>query len=165
MDSIYLVGFMGSGKSSVAEEVEKQLNLPLFDTDQIIEEKTNKKITEIFAEDGEAVFRDLETAVLKDLPSTDAIISTGGGIVERQENQKFLKEQLCVIFLDASWETITKRLSNDTNRPIWLNKDRDKQKLLESRKPIYKSVATLILKTDNKEPDELASEIITHIKG
>lgn len=163
MKSIYLVGFMGSGKTSILEELQKKLVWSSQDTDNMIEETYEMTIPEIFRDKGEARFRDYETAVLKKTQTTNTIIATGGGIIEREENCDWLRENGIVFFLDTSWEEIARRLKHDQSRPIWNNQSRDKQKLLHRRLPNYKLVADYIINTDQKDLDEIAEEIIAKL--
>ncbi|KAB8128449.1 shikimate kinase [Gracilibacillus oryzae] len=160
MRSIYLVGFMGSGKSSVAEALYEKTKKPILDTDQLIVEKYNLTIPEIFAQKGEPVFREYETNILKSTPIEDAIIATGGGIIEKDENRTWLKENGRVIFLQTSWEEISLRLVDDQSRPIWNNQARDKQKLLEDRTPFYLEVADTIVSTNGKKVEDIVKEIL-----
>ncbi|MFC4404229.1 shikimate kinase [Gracilibacillus xinjiangensis] len=159
MQSIYLVGFMGSGKSNVAVALHQKLNKQLLDTDQMIVDTYGLTIPEIFQQKGEEIFREYETSVLKQTPIKEAIIATGGGIIEKAENREWLKENGKVIFLKTSWEEINRRLVDDQSRPIWNNQDRDKQQLLVERTPKYLEVADLIVETDGKDVHSIIEEI------
>lgn len=163
MKSIYLVGFMGSGKTSIALALKDKLGWKSQDTDELIEEEYHQSIPTIFKDKGEQVFRDYETAILKKTNQKQTVIATGGGIIERKENREFLKQHGIVIFLDTSWEEIVKRLSDDGSRPIWSNKNMDKKKLLKERLPKYKEVADIIIKTDQKSIDVITDEIISNL--
>ena len=163
MKSIYLVGFMGSGKTSIALALKDKLGWKSQDTDELIEEEYHQSIPTIFKDKGEQVFRDYETAILKKTQQKQTVIATGGGIIERKENREFLKQHGIVIFLDTSWEEIVKRLSDDGSRPIWSNKNMDKKKLLKERLPKYKEVADIIIKTDQKSIDVITDEIISNL--
>ncbi|UOQ85994.1 shikimate kinase [Gracilibacillus salinarum] len=163
MKSIYLVGFMGSGKTSVAEYLQKELGWGLQDTDQMIVDQYEMTIPTIFAEKGETEFRNYETNMLHTTTTENTIIATGGGIIEKDENRQWLKNQGNVIFLQTSWEEIGRRLQHDSSRPIWNNQSRDKQKLLEDRTPKYLEVASYVIQTDNKTEEQIAAEIISNI--
>lgn len=163
MTRIFLVGFMGSGKTSVAKQLQKELKWPLKDTDEMIEKYYGMNIPTIFAEKGEAVFRQYETNMLKRIASGNTIIATGGGIIEKNENREWLKKNGMVFFLDTSWQEIFTRLENDESRPIWNNQSRDKQQLLHKRLPLYKEVANEIIQTDGKSVEQIAAEIITNL--
>ncbi|GAA0296254.1 shikimate kinase [Gracilibacillus halotolerans] len=163
MKSVFLVGFMGSGKTSIAKALQTKLSWKLQDTDDMIVQEYKQSIPEIFRERGEQVFRDYESSVLKKTNLEQTIVATGGGIIEREENRKFLKQQEMVIYLDTSWEEINQRLSDDETRPIWSNENTDKKELLKARISKYKEVADFIVKTDGKSVDEIANEIISFI--
>ncbi|MDL4841561.1 shikimate kinase [Aquibacillus rhizosphaerae] len=164
MKSIYLIGFMGSGKTSVAKRLSEVLHVSLIDTDDLIEETYQTTIANIFAKSGEKTFRDYETDILRKTPIKDRIISTGGGIIERQENIDWLKSNGIVIYLQTSWQEIVHRLKDDSARPIWNNEQRDKKKMLEKRDIKYKETADYIIITDGKTPEMIVNELITLIK-
>lgn len=164
MRNIYLIGFMGSGKSSVAKELSIQLDLPTRDTDTLIEETYKQTIPEIFEKFGEETFRDYESEILINTTKSGQVIATGGGIIEKEQNRKWLKENGIVIYLQTTWDEIVDRLKDDQLRPIWNNTQRDKKKLLDSREDKYIDTASFIVKTDNKEPKEIANEIIQLIR-
>ncbi|GAA4066102.1 MAG TPA: shikimate kinase [Bacilli bacterium] len=158
MKSIFLVGFMGSGKSTIGKQLAKKLKLNYLDTDDLIEQTANKKIKTIFAEDGENVFRDLEHQVLTSTSDLGYVISTGGGIVERQENRAWLSTKQ-VVYLKTSWETINERLQADQDRPIWQDQSRDKQLLLTKRDSLYRDIAKITIETDNQGVDQIVDQI------
>ena len=163
MKSIYLVGFMGSGKTSIALALKEKLGWESQDTDELIEQEYQQSIPSIFRERGEQVFRDYETAILKKTNTRQTVIATGGGIIEREENRAFLKQHGVVVFLDTSWEEIVNRLSDDGSRPIWSNKNTDKKQLLKERLPKYEEVANIIIHTDQKSVDAITDEIISNL--
>lgn len=158
MKSIYLVGFMGSGKSTIGRLLAEKLNLNYLDTDEEIELKAQKKIKEIFAEDGESVFRDLEHQILKSTSTNNYVISTGGGIIEREENRQWLNDKQ-VVYLKTSWETVNKRLKSDRNRPIWQDETRDKQDLLVNREPKYQQVSMATIETDRQSIKQIVDQL------
>ena len=158
MKSIYLVGFMGSGKSTIGRLLAEKLDLNYLDTDEEIELKAQKKIKEIFAEDGESVFRDLEHQILKSTSTNNYVISTGGGIIEREENRQWLNDKQ-VVYLKTSWETVSKRLKSDRNRPIWQDETRDKQDLLVNREPKYQQVSTATIETDRHSVKQIVDQL------
>ncbi|WP_058307464.1 shikimate kinase [Gracilibacillus massiliensis] len=165
MKSIYLIGFMGSGKTSIAIRLQEKLNCKLQDTDQMIEVHYNMEIPTIFTEKGEEVFREYESSILKQTEPEDAIVATGGGIIEKEENRKWLRNKENVFFLETSWEEISRRLIDDQSRPIWNNQSRDKQQLLEQRLPKYHEVANFIIKTDGKSVETITDDIISKINA
>jgi shikimate kinase len=163
MKNIILTGFMGSGKTEVGKRLAQRLGYVFLDTDKLIEEKTGKSISEIFREEGESSFRELETEVIKNLSGiTGYIISTGGGIVIREENILSLKNIGLVIWLQASPETIINRISSETHRPL-LNVDNPLEqikKLLSIREQFY-SRADVSMDTDGLEVDEVVKSILS----
>ena len=163
MQSLYLIGFMGSGKTTVAVELAEALQIQVLDTDQLIEEESGKTIPQIFSEEGEASFRELEMLVLKKTPVTDTVIATGGGIIERGENRDLLKKNGLVIFLETSWDEIQKRLIDDVARPLWNNQSTDKKALLDRRVSKYKEVSDIIVQTDGKNPTTIVKEILSQM--
>ena len=104
MEAIYLIGFMGSGKTTVSQELAKKLDIALYDTDREIVKLAGKTINEIFANEGEEKFRNLESGILHSLPLTDAVVSTGGGIIGSEKNRLFLKEKMNVVFLECGFK-------------------------------------------------------------
>lgn len=119
MKNIYLVGFMGTGKSTVGRALAKRLDRVFKDLDDLIEEKENKKIAEIFEEKGEEYFRKIESEVINEISRKENfVIATGGGAVVNEENYKRLKESGVLISLVASPEEIYERTKNSKNRPL-----------------------------------------------
>ncbi|MGP4042338.1 shikimate kinase [Gracilibacillus sp. D59] len=165
MKSIYLVGFMGSGKTSVATHLQSVLNWTVQDTDQMIEDYYQMNIPSIFKEKGEEIFREYESNILHQTKKENTIVATGGGIIEKEVNRKWLRVNGTVIFLQTSWKEIERRLKDDSSRPIWNNQSRDKQRLLEERLPKYLEVADYIIYTDGKNVEEITSEIISKINA
>ncbi len=155
---------MGSGKTSVAKYVAEKLNCITVDTDQLIEENYQTTIPEIFSNYGEATFRNYEKHILQTLRTENLVVATGGGIVETEENSDWMKNHGVVIYLETSWEQIVERLQEDQSRPIWNNRQIDKQLLLQKRNEKYQKAATHQVITDGKMPDELAEEILELIK-
>ncbi|GAB2573502.1 shikimate kinase [Gracilibacillus alcaliphilus] len=163
MKSLYLVGFMGSGKTSVAAELHHKLGWLVEDMDALIEQAYQTTIPEVFKEKGEETFRQYETEILKQTTKENTIVSTGGGVIQKEYNRNWLKTHGKVIYLSTSWEEIKRRLVDDENRPIWNNQDRDKESLLVSRLPYYIEVADIIVETDGKTTEQIATEIISHL--
>ncbi|MFB4166456.1 shikimate kinase [Virgibacillus sp. JSM 102003] len=159
MKTLYLIGFMGSGKSTIGEMLSNILGLPHIDTDHLVEEVYGQTISSIFQSDGEGTFRKYESEVLKKTPSLNHIISTGGGIVEKEENTLFMKENGIVIYLNTSFEEIAKRLEDDQLRPLWSQNVKEKKILFNRREKLYEENADKIIHTDNKSAREIAGEI------
>tara|TARA_B100000282_G_scaffold56799_1_gene37443 strand:- start:2854 stop:3354 length:501 start_codon:yes stop_codon:yes gene_type:complete len=161
LKSIFLVGFMGAGKTTVGMELAKKLNYKLIDTDHSIENDQSRKIKDIFSEDGELFFRNLETLKLKELINVEnAIISTGGGIILKDENRSILNN-LFTIYLKADFENIFNRIKQDTSRPLLLTDDpyNTAKDIFKSRQSVYESFKIHVC-TDNKTPHQVVEEII-----
>lgn len=121
---LILIGFMGTGKSTVARQLSRQLELPFFEMDEMIVQEQGMEISNIFQEKGEAYFRDLETALLKKLLQEEkGILSCGGGIILRDENIQAMKKHGTVILLTAKPETILKRVQHNQSRPVLNGKE------------------------------------------
>ena len=159
--NIALIGMMGSGKTSVGEILANKLNFSFIDTDSEIIKQEKITINEIFEKYGENYFRKIESEILVKILETDnQIISTGGGIIKNSKNIALLKEKSIVIYLEASSDTIFKRLKNNTERPL-LNVNNMKEKievLLEERTSQYEQ-ANITINTENKTPTQIADEI------
>ncbi|MEN8694648.1 MAG: shikimate kinase [Akkermansiaceae bacterium] len=150
-NNILLVGFMGTGKSTIGRKLSKCLNYQLVDTDQMIVDRAGKPIPKIFEEDGEPAFRESETQVLQDLLNCQGhIISTGGGIIGSQKNRELIQKLGYVIWLYASFEEILERTARNANRPLLNNDDPEGtiQRLLEERNPLYQEVSHLKISTE-----------------
>lgn len=166
MKNIVLTGFMGTGKSAVGRELARRLGMKLIELDEEIEKAEGITINEIFSRHGEQYFRDRETEIAKKFASIENIvISTGGGIVLRDENMEALREKGIIVCLTATPETIHKRTSTSDERPLLnmedpLGRIRD---LLEFRQPFYKK-ADIIVETDFLTPLEIADEIIDRLR-
>ncbi len=165
MRNIILVGFMGSGKSSIGRLLHQSLGYQLIDTDRAIEEQTGKTITDIFSQEGETTFRDLETNLLKELTSAKTskhIISTGGGMVCRPENRALLRQLGFVVWLKCSTEEIYNRTSKNSDRPLLQCKDPMQaiKELFKKRSPFYEQTAHLEVNTTGLSLDEVSCGIL-----
>lgn len=163
-DNIILIGFMGSGKTSVGKRLAKLLDYAFVDTDQLIEEREKMTISDIFAEKGEMYFRKLETDTIANMAQNyhKTIISSGGGLPLRECNAKILQTLGFVIMLDVSKETVLKRLHGDTTRPL-LQGDHVEEKveeLLTYREPLYEMAAHMKVPVNDRTVQEIAEEII-----
>ncbi|UMZ73977.1 shikimate kinase [Natranaerofaba carboxydovora] len=165
--NLVLMGFMGTGKTVVGERLSKKLELPLYDTDNLIEQKAGKSIPNIFDEYGEVYFRELETEVLKEIISfRGCVISTGGGVVLKDKNWDILKsnENMFLISLMAKPETIYERLENDTARPLLQVEDPYEKicELFDKRKELYLR-ADIVLWTDDLAVEEIVEKVIDKV--
>ena len=152
---------MGAGKTTVGMELAKKLNYKLIDTDHSIENDQSREIKDIFSEDGELFFRNLETLKLKELINVEnAVISTGGGIILKDENRSILNN-LFTIYLKADFENIFNRIKQDTSRPLLLTDDpyNTAKDIFKSRQSVYESFK-IHVRTDNKTPHQVVEEII-----
>lgn len=164
MKHVILIGFMGCGKSTVGIRLSYRIRRVVEDTDKRIEREQKKSISEIFAEQGEAYFRDLETDLLKRLGEEKGfkIISTGGGLPLREENRELLHKLGKVIYLRIKPETVYNRLKNDKTRPL-LQGDNPLEKienLMGQRSSIYESAADVIVDVDDKTMEQILGEIV-----
>lgn len=164
MKRIVLMGFMGAGKTTVGKCLAKALDCEFIDTDERIEKEQGRKISDIFAEDGEQTFRDMETDLLKRLQDSEEqfVLSIGGGMPVREENRALLRNIGRVIYLKTSKEEIIRRVSGDTNRPLLQGGELEEKvtSLMNAREQIYKETAHLEILTDEKNPKELVQELI-----
>jgi len=168
-NNIVLIGFMGVGKGSVAREVIKHSDYITIDTDDMIESMQNKKIKDIFAQEGEAYFRKIESDVAAWLESSvkNTLISTGGGFY-KQEN---LKKIGTVVFLDSPFEKIIKRIKHHPNaskklkkRPLLRDLKKAKE-LYEERRPEYLKVADIVIDVTKKSALECSKELLKKVKA
>jgi len=142
-----LLGLMGSGKTSIGKLLSKELGLPFIDLDHYIVDKAGKTIPEIFAEQGEEGFRDIESEALREVIGKPVVLSTGGGAVMREENRVLLEAHAPVIWLKSSLEFLAGRIEGDKNRPMIADRDALKtlQELAEIRYPFYTQCADYVL--------------------
>lgn len=149
MKRIYLIGFMGCGKSAIGRRLSFLLKVPFYDMDKEIVRQTGMTIPEIFERYGESYFRELETEFLKNFHDDYCIISTGGGTTMRKINRKIMRETGLVLFLDAPFKEIWRRIHKDPNRPIVRRSTREEiEALYKSRYPHYKSAAHITIRTE-----------------
>ena len=153
--NIYLIGMMGSGKTTVGRHLAQNLKYNFIDTDLAIEAIAQEPIPTIFQQQGESYFRELETKVLRELSVyTRSVIATGGGIIQQQINWSYLRQGL-VIWLDVDVATLKTRVAGDSTRPL-----ADKlESLLESRRPLYAQADLQII----TQPEQSATEVSTQI--
>ena len=167
MHRIFLIGFMGVGKTTVSEVLEDRLGCDVYDTDAMVVESEQLPITDIFETKGEEYFRGLETDILRSLSdSGDCVVSCGGGIILREQNISLIKENGNIVWLDASPETILEHVRNDNGRPLLGGKKNvgDIEKLMNDRRARYEHAADIHIDTDGKSPEKIADEIIKKLE-
>lgn len=169
---IFLVGFMGAGKTTVGVILAEKLKVPFLDLDRLIEGTTEKSVEEIFSEHGERFFRKVESEALVEASRkySDVVISTGGGIVLKEENRNFIKRNGISVYLKSGIGELWKRISSDTTRPL-LKVDKPYSKaeeILNERSELY-AQADYTVDTEGLTPDEVASRIadlvLSHERG
>lgn len=164
--NLVLIGFMGSGKSTVGRALHQRLGYPLVDMDQVIEQRAGKPIASIFAEDGEQAFRDAETNLLEELAGEATglrrIISTGGGVIGRARNRELLRQLGYVVWLHAPVEVIFERTSKNRERPLLQTENPVAriESLMQERDSYYAETAHLKVETAGLDSDELATGIL-----
>ena len=162
IDNLALVGFMGTGKSSVGRSLADFLHFGFVDTDELIERRANKTIPEIFSQHGEPVFRDLEKKIVAELATQrQLVISTGGGLAANPENLASLKTHALVICLWASPETIWERVRTQSHRPLLQTPDPlgKIRELLAQREPFYKQ-ADVLVNTERRSVKEVVQHVL-----
>ena len=167
--NIFLIGFMGVGKSTVSDYLSKILASPQVEIDQVIVNKEHMSINKIFEEYGEEYFRNCETNLLIELQKkNNQIVSCGGGVAMREINVREMKKNGRVVLLTASPETILERVKDSDERPLLRGRKNTEyiSELMEIRRPKYRAAADIIVDTDHKNVEEIAEEIVgklTHL--
>ena len=153
MENIILIGFMGAGKTTLGRRLAKQLGVAFVDTDARIEQEQGRRISDIFAREGEAFFRGLETELLGRLLGQEKmrVISVGGGLPVQEQNHELLRKLGKTVYLKAEKETLLGRLTGDTERPLLQGGDLERKitQLMAAREDIYERVADVTLPTDH----------------
>lgn len=166
----FLIGYRGTGKTTVARELAARLGCDWIDADDVIEEQAGKTIAGIFADEGEAVFRDWESRVVGELSrKRRTVAALGGGVVLRDENRRLISKAGPVVWLTAGVDTILERLASDpatSSRRPNLTKMGEREEIeavLAARTPLYRECATLIVDTEGKSAAEVADEIAANL--
>ena len=161
--NIFLIGFMGCGKSTIARMLSEETGLALIEMDETIEAEAGMSINEIFEKYGEQYFRDLESQlIVRIMENGGAVVSCGGGAILRPENVKNMKKNGSVVYFSATPETIYKRVRYSTNRPL-LNGNMNVEhitKLMNQRLPQYEAAADITLSVDDKEKVQVLEELM-----
>jgi shikimate kinase len=165
--NIVLIGFMGSGKTSIGRLVAKKLGFQFVDTDAVVVERAGMQVAEIFARHGEPWFRNLETSTLESMDILKrSVISTGGGIVVREDNRALLQSLGFVVWLTASEDVIFERVSRNKKRPLLQTADPRKtvHDLLEQRRGLYESASQFTLDTTALSHEMAADTVIAEAR-
>jgi len=164
--NIFLIGFMGTGKSTIAAALKDRLGMDQIETDAEIVRRQGMSISDIFAKYGEDYFRDLETNTLIELQERrPTVVSCGGGIIVREENTEHMKKNGRIVLLTATPETVYARVKDDHSRPI-LNNNMNVpyiSSLMEKRRPRYEAAADVTIATDGKTVTQICDEIISKL--
>lgn len=166
--NIFLIGPMGSGKTTVGRQLAKALGYEFLDSDQEIERRTGATIPWIFDIEGEVGFRKREAQVIDDLTQRhDIVLATGGGAVLDVQNRAHLKSRGCVVYLVADVDKLVARTAKDTNRPLLRTEDPRKklESLMEIREPLYREVAHLVIDTGARTLRSTISRILKDVAG
>ncbi len=162
-----LIGYRATGKTTIARLLSQTLNAPWVDSDREIERQAGKNIAQIFADEGETVFRDFEERVISELClKKELVLATGGGAVMRENTRETLRQSGPVLWLTASAETILKRMEGDastvSSRPSLTNLPalEEIRHLLEVREPMYRACATVEISTEEYSPEEIVRQLM-----
>lgn len=164
--NIFLIGFMGCGKSTIARLFAEQTGAKLIEMDETIEAEAGMSINQIFEQYGETHFRDLESQLLSRIAEEGgAVVSCGGGAILREENVAAMRKNGTIVYLSATPETIYQRVRNSTNRPL-LNGNMNVEyitSLMQQRLPRYMAAADITIVVDEKEKQDIVKEIVALI--
>jgi shikimate kinase / 3-dehydroquinate synthase len=156
-----LVGFMGAGKTTVGHILAERLGQPFVDSDVLIEQRLGRKISDIFATEGETYFREIEHATVADLVrGQEAVIALGGGAVEDPRTRAVLRNAR-VIYLRVDYKEALARVRGDAYRPMLRRPDLDER--YRGRLPVYEDLAVITIDTDGRRPDEIAGEVLAEL--
>lgn len=161
---VVLIGPPGSGKSTVGRLLADRLGLPFRDTDSDVEAVAGKPVSDIFVEDGEARFRELEAAAVRDaVTHHEGVLSLGGGAILHEPTQRLLAGRR-VVYLRVGLDQAVKRVGLDRARPLLVLNPRSRlRKLMEERRPIYERLAEITVSTDDRDPEDIAGQIAAEL--
>ena len=165
--NIYLVGPMGSGKTTIGQRVARLLGKEFLDCDHELETQTGASVNLIFDVEGEQGFRERETRMLEELTSRSGVlVATGGGVVLREENRRMLRETGLVVYMRTSVQQQLRRLGRDRSRPLLQTSDRRKKltRLAEERNPLYQEIADIEFPAQNRGLDAVATDLAQMIR-
>ena len=157
--TVFFVGFMGAGKTSVARKLARRIGVASIDMDTFIERRCERKVSEIFAESGEAGFRAIETDVLRELAQGEpCLVSCGGGVVLAPENREILKQDGFVVYLEVTAAEAASRISDVSTRPLFGDLEQA-ERVIQGRLPLYEEVADVRVDTAGKGTSRIAYEV------
>jgi len=166
--NIFLIGLMGTGKTTVGRQLSRKLKMEFYDSDRVIEERTGVDIPLIFDKEGEAGFRARETAIIDELTQKkNIVLATGGGAILNAENRNHLINRGTVFYLKSNLQTLVERTSKDKNRPLLQTAEPVEvtlKRLLEQRGPLYEETADYVIETANNSIHNVIQAIIKHLK-
>lgn len=168
MKNIYLIGFMGCGKSTVSQILERTYGFKRLEMDEEIVRKEGRSIKDIFETNGEAYFREAETSLLKSFQSSEnLVVSCGGGTAMREENIREMKKNGRIVLLSAHPETVYNRIKDSHDRPLLEGNMNVEyiESLMAKRRANYVSAADFTVMTDDKTAEEISKEIIALLQG
>ena len=161
---LWLVGMMGSGKTTVGMEVAKRIGVEFVDTDVLITSLGGRSIPDIWSEDGEPAFRSMETAMIESAATAaEAVVGTGGGVVLSEANIEAMRNSGPVVWLNATPATLATRVGHLGGRPLLADEEDPEQVLasiLEARRERYETAAHHVVVTDNRTVDDIATEVL-----
>ncbi|MBO4351949.1 MAG: shikimate kinase [Eggerthellaceae bacterium] len=162
---VFLVGFMGAGKTSTARKLARNAGVTAIDMDTYIERRCDKKVKQIFAESGEAGFRAIETDVLRELAMSaePQLVSCGGGVVLAEENRRILKEHGFVVYLQVTADEAASRISNVSTRPLFGDLEQARR-VIAGRLPLYEEVADTTIDTAGRGSGSIAREVFARLR-
>ncbi len=166
--SIFLIGPMGAGKSTIGRQLAALLNMDFLDTDHEIERRTGADIPLIFEIEGEAGFRRRESAVIDELTGkSNIVLATGGGAILSEDNRQALRTRGSVVYLRAHIDILSERTRRDRGRPLLQTGDprRKLEEIVRQREPLYLNTAHVIVDTDRRSPQAVARDVADHLKA
>ena len=167
MKNLFLIGYMGTGKSTVASYLAKQYGFDIVEMDHVIVEREGMSIADIFATHGENYFRDIESKLLEEIQlEENKVVSCGGGVVLKEQNVDVMKKSGNIILLTALPQTILERVKDDEERPLLKGNKTVAfiQDMMDKRRPYYEGAADVMIDTDGKTVADICDEIIKKTK-
>jgi shikimate kinase len=165
--NIFLVGMMGSGKTTLGRALAQRLRVPFIDTDRVLVERCGVPVTTIFEIEGEDGFRRRESAVLAELAGADEqVVATGGGAVLSADNRSVMRSAGTVIYLRARIDHLWERTRHDTSRPLLATPDprATLERILEARDPLYREVAHIVVDTGTQSANTLVARVLSALR-